>query len=99
MGFFSSTSEAVSRPAGSTAPAASGNSRRNREVSAGLSIIAKDLTIAGDLQAAGVIRATRKLSRSGAGLQAARRSTAPACNARRRSITRSRGFRSPMPIA
>ena len=33
MGFFSSTSEAVSRPAGSTAPAASGNSRRNREVS------------------------------------------------------------------
>jgi cytoskeletal protein CcmA (bactofilin family) len=56
MGFFSSTSEAVSRPAGSTAPATSGNSRRNREVSAGLSIIAKDLTIAGDLQAAGVIR-------------------------------------------
>jgi len=56
MGFFSSTSETVPRAAGSAVPAASGSSRRTREASAGLSIIAKDLTIAGDLQAAGVIR-------------------------------------------
>lgn len=56
MGFFSSTSEAVPRAAGSGVPAASGSGRRNREAVTGLSIIAKDLTIAGDLQAAGVIR-------------------------------------------
>jgi cytoskeletal protein CcmA (bactofilin family) len=55
MGFFSSTSEAVPR-LGSNAAAASGSGRRSREVATGLSIIAKDLTIAGDLQAAGVIR-------------------------------------------
>jgi cytoskeletal protein CcmA (bactofilin family) len=56
MGFFSSTSDAAPRLAGGTVPAASGSGRRNREVATGLSIIAKDLTIAGDLQAAGVIR-------------------------------------------
>jgi cytoskeletal protein CcmA (bactofilin family) len=56
MGFFSSTSEAAPRLAGSAVSAASGSGRRNREAATGLSIIAKDLTIAGDLQAAGVIR-------------------------------------------
>ena len=56
MGFFSSTSDVAPRLAGGAAPAASGSGRRGREVVTGLSIIAKDLTIAGDLQAAGVIR-------------------------------------------
>ena len=57
MGFFSSTTETAAKPARPALPAAaSGSGRRHREASAGLSIIAKDLTIAGDLQAAGVIR-------------------------------------------
>ncbi len=58
MGFFSSTADTPARASGnsSSAPAAAPSSRRHREAAAGLSIIAKDLTIAGDLQAAGVIR-------------------------------------------
>lgn len=54
MGFFSAQ-PAVSTPAKSGMPA-TGDRRRNRDPQGGLSIVAKDLTIAGDLQAEGVIR-------------------------------------------
>lgn len=55
MGFFSSRTAAPSSPA---SPAAAGSTPRRRSTDgpAGLSIVAKDLTIAGDLQASGVIR-------------------------------------------
>ena len=59
MGFFSSTPATTSKPNGSSAVPVSApvtGGRRGRETAAGLSIIAKDLTIAGDLQAAGTIR-------------------------------------------
>jgi len=53
MGIFSSQpSPAADRPG----PPATGERRRARDAQGGLSIVAKDLTIAGDLQAEGVIR-------------------------------------------
>ena len=54
MGLFS-TQPAGSPAAKTTAPAAA-ERRRTRDPQGGLSIVAKDLTIAGDLQAGGVIR-------------------------------------------
>jgi len=53
MGFFSV--QPAASPAKSTVPA-TGERRRNRDPQGGLSIVAKDLTITGDLQAEGVIR-------------------------------------------
>jgi cytoskeletal protein CcmA (bactofilin family) len=53
MGFFSAPPAAS--PAKTGIPA-TGERRRNREPQGGLSIVARDLTIAGDLQAEGVIR-------------------------------------------
>jgi len=53
MGFFSA--QPAVTPAKSGIPA-TGDRRRNRDSQGGLSIVAKDLTIAGDLQAEGVIR-------------------------------------------
>jgi cytoskeletal protein CcmA (bactofilin family) len=52
MGFFS---QSGGSEAAKSFPA-TGERRRTRELQAGLSIVAKDLTIAGDLQAEGVIR-------------------------------------------
>ena len=53
MGFFSQ--QPAVTPAKATMPP-TGERRRNRDPQGGLSIVAKDLTIAGDLQAEGVIR-------------------------------------------
>jgi len=53
MGFFSAQ-PAVSPP--KSGIPATGDRRRSRDPQGGLSIVAKDLTIAGDLQAEGVIR-------------------------------------------
>lgn len=53
MGFFS---QSGAGEAPKSSPPATGERRRNREPQGGLSIVAKDLTIAGDLQAEGVIR-------------------------------------------
>lgn len=55
MGLFSSRTAAAGSP---VSPAAGGTTPRRRSTDgpAGLSIVAKDLTIAGDLQASGVIR-------------------------------------------
>ena len=52
MGFFSTTTTNGKREA--AAPAI--ERRRTRETSGGLSIVARDLTVTGDLEAAGVIR-------------------------------------------
>ena len=54
MGFFSThaAGNATTKPA----VPATGERRRPRDLQGGLSIVAKDLTIAGDLQAEGVIR-------------------------------------------
>jgi cytoskeletal protein CcmA (bactofilin family) len=54
MGIFSSQPEA-NQPAKPGIPA-TGDRRRARDPQGGLSIVAKDLTISGDLQAEGVIR-------------------------------------------
>ena len=53
MGFFST--QPADTPTKSGIPA-TGDRRRNRDPQGGLSIVARDLTIAGDLQAEGVIR-------------------------------------------
>jgi cytoskeletal protein CcmA (bactofilin family) len=53
MGFFS---QSGSNDAAKPGPPATGERRRARDPQGGLSIVAKDLTIAGDLQAEGVIR-------------------------------------------
>lgn len=53
MGFFSQAGHSEAAKSG---PPPTGERRRTREPQAGLSIVAKDLTIAGDLQAEGVIR-------------------------------------------
>jgi cytoskeletal protein CcmA (bactofilin family) len=53
MGFFSQSSNSEAPKPG---PPATGERRRARDPQGGLSIVAKDLTIAGDLQAEGVIR-------------------------------------------
>ena len=53
MGFFS---QSGAGDAPKSIPPATGERRRIRDPQAGLSIVAKDLTIAGDLQAEGVIR-------------------------------------------
>jgi cytoskeletal protein CcmA (bactofilin family) len=55
MGFFSS-GPAKPGPAHAAAASAPNPRRRSTDGAAGLSIVAKDLTIAGDLQAAGIIR-------------------------------------------
>ncbi len=55
MGFFSS-SPAASQPATGTTGTHAAAARRARESAGSLSIVAKDLTVAGDLQAAGVVR-------------------------------------------
>jgi cytoskeletal protein CcmA (bactofilin family) len=52
MGFFSTTTTNGKREAASLAI----ERRRTREPSGGLSIVARDLTVTGDLEAAGVIR-------------------------------------------
>ena len=54
MGIFSSQSS--SNGADRAGPPPSGERRRARDPQGGLSIVARDLTIAGDLQAEGVIR-------------------------------------------
>ena len=54
MGFFSTQSH--SAPVTKPAAPPSGERRRARDPQGGLSIVARDLTIAGDLQADGVIR-------------------------------------------
>ena len=53
MGFFS---QSGGNEAAKSIPPVTGERRRAREPQGGLSIVAKDLTIAGDLQAEGVIR-------------------------------------------
>jgi cytoskeletal protein CcmA (bactofilin family) len=53
MGFFSTTTTTNGKRE-ATAPAI--ERRRPRETSGGLSIVARDLTVTGDLEAAGVIR-------------------------------------------
>lgn len=54
MGLFSTQSS--TNPAAKTPASTAGERRRPRDPQGGLSIVAKDLTIAGDLQAEGVIR-------------------------------------------
>ncbi|MGH7560769.1 MAG: bactofilin family protein [Gemmatimonadales bacterium] len=60
MGFFSSTPQPAAKPSthasAHATPTPAPRKHREREPATGLSIIAKDLTIAGDLQAAGIIR-------------------------------------------